>query len=431
MRRILTQTVGMQGLGVALMFGVTLLVSRLGGPESQGNFALVKSATDLQVAIFSFGLPPAIVFLLNRTGTGHRAAFRLSLLYGLVLVLVLPLLDFVLLLASGAVTGLPQIAAHAIGIGLASAAMTALALLRGLLLVHDDGPAFSSLSILQWAVIALVAVLLLNRSAYVFELAYLIAGIASLCAVLMLLQRTGCYRIQESLTKNDSGSIVDDGINWPIIRSQSGNVLLQAVTLGLQPFLSNLLLSRSEHGSVDVGLFNVASMVVVIPNLLVALVAPVLYNRWSKTLEWAGLSKIVRNALWLGVAAQCLTLLAMPLVEPVILLVFGEPFAAAATATRVLLLATLPIIAGRIVSPALQGIGSTLWVSVSCIVRLVVAISLTLAGMGLDASPILALAAAWCAGEYAALAVLLMKSLKPQASRTFGASIPSAEALPN
>ena len=88
MRKLLAQTFAIQGIGVMLMVGVTIMVARWGGTVSQGSFAIVKSTTDLMVAAFSLGLPPAIVFLLNRTGTGHAAVYRLILRYGLALMLV-------------------------------------------------------------------------------------------------------------------------------------------------------------------------------------------------------------------------------------------------------------------------------------------------------------------------------------------------------
>lgn len=397
MRKLLAQTFAIQGIGVVLMVGVTSMVARWGGTASQGSFAIVKSMTDLMVAAFSLGLPPAIVFLLNRTGTGHAAVYRLILRYGLALMLVLPLLSLPLIMLGGTRQGGEVPIIQAISIGLAGAWLTQFALLRGLLLTYTDGPVFSALSVMQWAVIAVVALVLLNRSAYVFEIAYALAGAISLCAIFVYLRR-----FQSADTHASSSEI-----EWRILRQQAMHVLLQASVLGLQPFLTNLFVARHAGTLTDVGLFSIASMVVTLPNLLVALVAPVLYNRWSKSLDRQGMLVVRRNALLLGIAAQFAAVACFPLVQPVIRLVFGQPFVAATEAVYLLLLAALPIVCGRILTPALQGLGLTGQVTISCISRLaatfVAASVAKIYGMPI----LLAAAVGWCVGEYVAVAFLL------------------------
>ena len=101
MRRLLVQTSVIQSLGMVLMLMTTLLVSRFAGPSTQGSLALVKSFNDLQVAVFSLGLPSAIVIMLNRTGRGHRSVLRLVWKYGLALLLLLPPINLALLALTG------------------------------------------------------------------------------------------------------------------------------------------------------------------------------------------------------------------------------------------------------------------------------------------------------------------------------------------
>jgi O-antigen/teichoic acid export membrane protein len=410
MRRILAQTFAVQSIGVALMLGVTLMVSRLGGPDSQGSFALVKSSVDLQVGLFSLGLPSAIVFLLNSTGRGHAAVYRYTLRYGLLLMLALPLLNFAILLGIDPGATATESAIRAAAIGLASAWLTAFALLRGMLLVHTDGPVFSALSIFQWVVIAAVAVLLLNRGPYVFEFAYGLAGATSLALMILCLRTYGGHGTRTNPITGHAATVDGaDDIDWKILRAQSVHVLMQAVIFGLQPFLTNAALAAASDGIEQVGLFSIASLVVTLPNLLVALVAPVLFNRWSKSLQWSGMGQIRRNALLLGIAAQAIAILAMPLVAPVISLVFGQLFVGATGATQILLLGTLPIIAGRILTPALQGLGRTDFVTITCCLRLAVGAAAGAAMLVTASPPLIAMAAAWCIGEYAAFAAMLWR----------------------
>lgn len=397
MRKLLAQTFAIQGIGVMLMVGVTIMVARWGGTVSQGSFAIVKSTTDLMVAAFSLGLPPAIVFLLNRTGTGHAAVYRLILRYGLALMLVLPLLSLPLIILGGIGQRGEVPIIQAVSIGLAGAWLTQFALLRGLLLTYTDGPVFSALSIMQWAVIAIVALVLLNRSAYVFEIAYALSGAVSLCSIFVYLRR-----FQSGDTKASSSEI-----EWSLLRRQAMHALLQASIMGLQPFLTNLFVVHYAGTLTDVGLFSVASMVVTLPNLLVAMAAPVLYNRWSKSLDRQGMLIVRRNALLLGIAAQLAAVACFPFVQPVIRLIFGQPFVAATEAVYLLLLAALPIVCGRILTPALQGLGLTGQVTMSCIGRLVAAFVAATVATIYGMPILLAAAVGWCVGEYVALAFLL------------------------
>lgn len=381
------------------MFGVTLLVSRFGGAATQGSFAIVKGATDLLVAIFSLGLPPAIVFVLNSTRSGHDVVYKTTLKYTGALTLVLPFLAAFALVYIYNANLDRELAFKALTIGSAGAWLTGFALLRGLLLVHTDGPGFSLVSILQWVVIGAVALVMLNRTAFVFELAYCAAGATSLLAAMLYLCR---FRGSASVASTSKS------LDWVLLRAQSSHVLLQAILFGIQPFVSSAVLARWDPSMVSTGLFNIASMVITLPNLLVALVAPVLFNRWSKSLDWAGMIAIKRNALILGATSQVCAVLAIPVVPFVVSLVFGSEFSGAIGAIHILLLAVLPVISGRVITPALQGLGLIRIVSLSCLAR-AATVAIAVGLLSLSARPDLSVIAwGWVAGEYAAFAILMV-----------------------
>lgn len=385
------------------MFTLTLLVSRLGGPEAQGSFALVKSATDLLVGIFSLGLPSAIIYLLNKSSGGQYVIYRHSIRYGLILAIVLPVLIGAATIVSGSETNISAAVIRSTAIGLAAALFTQFALMRAILLVYTDGPLFSTLAIVQWFVLAAVALPLLNTSIYVFELAYFVAGAVCLGVVMLYLRHFG---VNTAITAEQEPTSID----WLVLCKQSGHVFVQSGLFALQPFLTNAVLARHDPSLTAAGLFNVASLVITLPNLLVALVAPVLFNRWSKSLDWIGLTKVTRNAWWVGVAGQLLALAALPLVKPVIILIFGAPFVAAAQATQIMLFATLAIITGRILTPALQGLGLTHVATWSCLSRMIVGILVAIFALFCAPTPpLVAMAIAWCISEYAALGVLLLR----------------------
>ncbi|MFM6852694.1 MAG: hypothetical protein ACKOUM_01265, partial [Sphingopyxis sp.] len=397
----LTLTVIVQALGMMLVLATSLFVARMGGAQAQGALALVKSVTDLQVAICSLGLPSGMIFMLNKTGTGHRPLFRLSIGYGAVLLLVLSAFNAGLLAVIRPALDGPTLALTAILLGVAAALSTAYALQRGVALVRTDGLVFSLLSVMPAVVISLTIVALLNRAPHPVEIAYALSGL--LCVV-----ASSAY-LRHSLRGLPRGGPGD--VDWAMLRRQSSHVFFQAVILGLQFFLSNAWLEWMDASLALAGLFAIASMAVTLPNQLVAMVSPILYNRWSQTLDVAGFAVVRRNILVLAAGAQVLAFIGMALVPYVVPLIFGAPFAAAVPAVCVLLCTPFAVVAGRVLTPALQGMGDVALVTWSCAVRLVligIAVPVVRA-MGLD--PLLAISTVWVVGEYGALAVLMLASI--------------------
>jgi O-antigen/teichoic acid export membrane protein len=413
MRRLLAQTSAIQSIGVVLMLATTLLVSRFGGPATQGSFALVKSFNDLQVAIFSFGIPPALVIMLNRMGRGHLAVERSIYRYGAVLLLALPPLNLLVLQWTGShFTGQTEYL-QAILIGFGSGLLTIFALLRALLLVHTDGSVFSIVSILHWIVIFLASAVLLNRTPLIFEIAYFAAGLVTVGVIIPVI------RHHQSPLRAQTGA---DMIDWRLLRSQSAHVLVQTVLFGLQPFLTNAVLARADPSLATTGLFNVSSLVITLPNVLVALVAPVLLNRWSKTLDWNGYLNVRRHALLAGLVAQVLALAAIPLIGVLLRLFFGPAFAVASVSMSILLLSVFAVVAGRILTPAMQGLGHNDMVSWSCVTRVAAIAVATAVLHALGQTLLVAFAVGWAAGEYAALLFLIASGRWLNATRASFAS---------
>jgi O-antigen/teichoic acid export membrane protein len=399
MKRVLAQTLSIQSLGVLLMLATTLLVARMGGADAQGNFALVKSLNDFLVAIFSLGMPSAIVYLINQNGHGHFVILRHIWRYSFALLLLLPMITYMVLYwlypEAPAVTRIIQ----AVLIGAGSALMTGYGLQRAILLVRDDGPVFSFLSIIPGAIVTVTIIILLNRNTFAAEFAYAFAGIFGI-----ILMHLGLRKALSGLPPEDPQLPLD----WRMLRAQSSHVFVQGILFGLQVFLTNAALEFADPTMVAVGLFNVASMVITLPNLLVSLVAPVLFNRWSKSLTWAGYAAIKRNSLLLGGAAQILAMVAIPLITPVLSFIFGAEFVAASGAVKIMLGSVLAVFAGRIITPALQGLGCNWIVTWSCAARLGVGGALAITLMSQSYPPMLCFACGWLAGEYAALLMLLI-----------------------
>lgn len=401
MRRHLTFAVVIQAFGIGLLLATSLYVARIGGAEAQGSFALVKSITDLQVAICSLGLPAGIVYMLNKTGTGHRPLFRFSLGYGALLVVALCLFNAGLLAAIRPAFDAGTLALNAVLLGVAAALSTAYALQRGIVLVRTDGLMFSLLSVLPALTISASILVLLNRSPHPMELAYAISGLVCLIA-------SSSY-VHISLRDLPLGD--RSAVDWPMLRGQSSQIFFQAAILGLQLFLSNAWLEAMDSTMALTGLFAIASMVVTLPNQLVAMASPILYNRWSQTMDVAGLAVVRRNTMVLAAGIQALALVGMILAPYVVPFVFGAPFAGAVPAVCVLLCTPFAVVSGRVLTPALQGMGHVTLVTWSCGVRLLLIVAAVPTALATGLDPLMAVSVGWAVGEYGALATLLLASI--------------------
>lgn len=403
MRSLLIRTFLIQSIGVVSLLAATLLVARLGGPRVQSDFAIYKAINDFQVTFLSFGLPTAIVYVLNKTGSGEAALFRYANLYAIILCVPLSLFDMVLLgFFFPERDVLSSMVADAVFIGTASSALVGYSFIRSILLTKTDGNLFSFVTILP-SVLLLVSVppsLWLGMAP--IPLAYFFMGGASVFVSILLtrprLQLTGSFNIKL--------------IEWRPIFSQASHIFLQSLLFGLQPLITIFLLRKAGVAHDVIGYFHLASLVHVLANLLVAMVAPVLLNRWSKGLDRSGLSGVAKSAAWIALAIQCLAMVLIPFAAPATMSVFGQAFSPVVTPAIILIFSIGALIFSRIMIPALLGLGYSWVLTWSNVFRLAVIslVGFSLSGSSLD--PLIWAAISWVAGEYAALGLLLFFMVK-------------------
>jgi O-antigen/teichoic acid export membrane protein len=311
--------------------------------------------------------------------------------------LAIPLIGinvFALKLLLPTTAGMWQEFSDAALVAIGSAAMIGYTMQRAILLTRTDGDVFSAVT----AAPSFMFLVLLPLSVLIgiapIASAYFIVGLASIALTHILLT------LKFPTVSNEAARDID----WRMVLSQSGHMLLQSVAYGLQPLITVALLQRHSNGSVLAGLFNIAALVFILPNLLMAMVAPVFYNRWSKLLDHAGLKTIATKAAMIAGGLQVLALMAWPLAEPAAALVFGEGFRQAAPAIQIMALGAAPLAFTRILSPAFQGLGSMETLTLSCFLRLV---PIGVLAVIQPADPLAAASIAWVAGEYLAAIVVL------------------------
>ena len=153
---------------------------------------------------------------------------------------------------------------------------------------------------------------------------------------------------------------------------------------------------------------SVASLAVVGPNLFVAVgAAPLLFNRWARSMTSTGRQRLVRQTIVVALTLQVLVLPVLPFSVDVLTAVFGDDYREGAVAVTPLLLALFPLVVTRVVAPALQAGGDTSVVSVAWAIRLAAPWVLLPAADWVDNVVLWATLATAC-GEYAAMGAMLL-----------------------
>lgn len=386
-----------QSLGVVATVALTILIANLGGPEAQGRFATYKSIHDLQILLLTLGLPSGIVYIVNKKLAGPNRLVPLMLRYSLAVTVP------GVLITGGAVSLLlPELSTREVSwavllLTIAVSSGVAFALLRSVILTQNDGFGFASISTLPNLLLLPLMALAVGWHFSSMPMAYLVAD---------LVAASIAYGYVRSLLRDTGKESPPHPAARRALREQSGHVFLQSLMLGAQPFVTIFILQRAGAGHEVVGYFNLASMVLTAPNLLVAMVAPILYNRWAKELEPEGLVPLMRRVLRFGVGLQVLSLAFVPALPLLVSSIAGSAFDPSAAPAGILTLGILPLLVTRWLGPAFQGLGRTRVLTLSCGARLGL---VTLSGVvfiWVD-SLLIWTAIAWVVAEYAAMLIVV------------------------
>lgn len=396
-RRNLVLNVVIQTLGAASSFVVIAALARVAGPAVQGEFAVYKSLVDVQVALLTLGLPSGFVYVVNKGLVSGALLARWSARGVPAFLVAGSLITFVYLATRGEPTeqGLPLTAGL---LGVAVAATTYYALLRGVVLTQTDGAGFAWLSALPPMSLMVLAVAGVGFDAWSLAVSFAASALLAAAAALGLHRRTPAPAAVPAVTSASA---------WSTLRTQSFHSFLQGLFQSGAIFATIAAMQVLGARVTDVGHFNVASLAVVGPNLLVAMIAPVLYSHWTRTLTRATRGPLLRRSLKIAAGMQALALLLIPVVTPLLTFLLGEDYREAAVAMVPLLLAVLPLAATRIIAPALQATGDTSVASVSWGIRLAAPLVLAPLAVAIDEIVIWATVVT-AIGEYVALAAMLL-----------------------
>lgn len=402
MKRSLFFAVLIQGAGAVLAIVTVLGISRYFGPVQQGGFALYKNWYDFTSSALLFGLPQGIIYTVNKHYISPSFALRLALVHsGLTFV---PVLIISCLQAQFRYLPPAQIplAALAMTFGICGYMFHGIA--RNVVLTINDGLNFSLLAVVP--TVGIVPLCLLSALFGCFDVGSVFAANGLICGLsAWLVLATG--DLGPALTKT----------GWRVILAkQSGHFFLQSLLFAMQPFAAYYLLEGDVGGVHNVGIFSFALVALIAVNSLIAMVAPVLVNRWSKLSDTHAERQLsgvlLKLALVAGIPLSCV----LWLLAPAATLVVGDKFLDAVPLIRVLAIAVVPLVFTRFAQPALMALGKANIGTMMGFGR-VVAMLATAIGLGVITSPLLAMSWAWSVAEFVAAIVLLVILYSSSSSR--------------
>ena len=406
--RSLSPMVLLQALGVAANFGVILVIARLAGPAAQGQFAQMRSWTDLLNGVIALGLPQAVVLAINHDGTDPQRLARRLATY---LALMLPVATAATAVA--AATGsldLPQTGVQA-WLLLATAAVLAAFcnLWRGLYLAAGADWRFGLISAMPGASLLAVTSVVLGWTAAdgagdAPRLEWVLFGAALIAAAGVAWLARG--RI------HGTGKPPGGAIRWRRLFAVGMQSFLQMLAILLFPLMLYGLARYHGASAHDVGLLSTFVYLYLALVAPIELLAPSLLSRWSRQPAAEALAealvRIRQVAPWL-LASSVVVAAGIQALLPT---VFGQDYEAVrwpmALAGTVAMTATI----SRICAPALFGSGRPQWVTALWWLRLFLTAALLAAWAAAMNTPgILEIGLAWLASEavVALCAILAMK----------------------
>lgn len=383
-----------QLLGVVSSYISIFLIARFEGPASQGFFVTIKSFIDTAYALFMAGLPQALILVINRNQFNVRSAVpRVELYIVCIFLLSIPITwKFMWLDVSSS---------HAlVFIPVGITGMSIFALTRALLLTRTDGLFFSLFTAAPPSLILLYVALniFVSKSGYLYV--YFYFGITLFVISQSVILTLYCVNRAEARV----------GIPFRRLFSENVHSFAQAVLYNGQLFLVLRLLHAFGVLPDDIGKISTAILPLLALHALIGVVAPMLYNQWSKQDAPTQLPVMIHYLSRIALLGQGLAILSLPLVRPVTIFVFGAAYADSVPAIWVVLFAVFPVIFSRLLSPYLQTSGRAVLNSASCLVRFSAVIGLLLISLQLSGSfsAVFLLAVVWGAAEWLALVFLLV-----------------------
>lgn len=377
--------------GVLLSFATVIVVARWGGAATQGVFFTYKTLVDFLSASILFGLPQAFVFLINKERASVRGLTIFSFVYSVFSFLIALLAIFIQLRTSF----LPDAGAFAIFLLAAGVGGYVLhGLARGIILTRTAEGLFSLFSVAPNVVLLLAVAFQFSDGRPNFPTALGVAGLLSGLAGVVWLSR---------LSKPNLRDLTE--LPYPAIFTQSLHTFVQSSLYAAQPVLTIAMFRARSATDADIGNFSIAITAFAAINVVASVMAPVLFNRWSKSISWDQYATLARRTYWVSGALTVLAGIAMLAAVPVIEGVLGPDYEDGALPVQLMAFAVFPLVCTRFLSSAIYALGHPGINSLSCFARLGMVATFFALIYPFTENVLTTGAYSWVAGEWIAFAI--------------------------
>jgi O-antigen/teichoic acid export membrane protein len=380
-----------QIVGVLLSFATVILVARWGGAATQGVFFTYKTLVDFLTASILFGLPQAYVFVINKGKATVNGLALLTLLYSAGSVLI----AIIVISIQINTYFLPHTSLFAILIlsaGVGGYVLHGLA--RGIILTQTAAWVFSMFSVAPAVVLLLTIIFQFSNERLSFPTALGVTGLVSGFAGAVWLSRISQLHLRD-LKK----------LPYPEIVTQSLHTFIQSSLFAAQPVLTLAMLRARSATDADIGNFSIAITAFAAINVVVSVTAPVLFNRWSKSISWDQYATLALRTYWVSAALMALAWIVILAARPVVGGTLGTDYEDAVVPIQLMTLAVFPLLCTRFLSSAIHALGYPSVNSLSCFARLGMVGVFFALGYPLTGDILATGALSWVAAEWVAFVV--------------------------
>ena len=385
-----------QGLGSLSPFVTILVLARLAGPETQGVFSTFKTWVDLVSSVIVFGFPQAFVYLLNKNMASKGDLLNASLLYvGGTTVCVAPVAAYGVISGYNVLPNGHCLVFYSLLLALGVGAVVLHRLVRAIYLTIDDGFLFSLITSAPAFFLLVAMAIAANFIPFNYDVAFFVAGVLTCLATVAWVRRI--------VVETPAYTFGMPRLPKRALTKQSAHTFLQSISFTLQPVLTIYLLQANGGGVTDTAYFTSATIIIAAVNVFFGIVSPILFNRWSASLDDGLVARIQKVSDRVALVFLVVGVAAVPLYGVLVPLVFGSDYTAAVPGFQIASYAMAPVAFTRTIASAIHAAGRPDVNTASCVVRLSmsVAVQFGLSQSGV-LSPLGAAITAWAIAEWLA-----------------------------
>lgn len=384
-------SISIQSIGTLSSFALVWLITHYLGLEKQGEFAILKSWIDLWIVIGCFGLPQGFIYAINKLKAPIQPLKKFSTYYPIALIFITTIASFIWFrLINKSITLLPL---QYLLIGIAIAGIVGHGLLRGIYLTQNDGNLFAFVSILPALSLFLLTIITTIISKNVsFPEIYILSGCLSFAIVFPLI------KTHETTQKQI--------IPWQKIIANGNSVFLQGLAVTLLPVCTYWLMHEFDMTQKEIGGFNIAMYFYLAIALPLNMIAPIFFNRWSKTNENSLLKQELKKFISIGIWIIPFSLLLFYFTPHIIMFFFGKETSFIITTAQVFILSSIIIYLNNILSCMNLSIGNFTKNSIYYISKNVLTIFFVFIALKLFSHELIYIAYSWALGDIILLGML-------------------------